>query len=284
MANDRHVALINRVAQYVYDNSSKDISLDELSQVAFVSKFHLNRLFASATGCQLGEFVKRCRLEKAYRLIESGETSILDVALAVGYESHSSFSRAFQNYFVITPSELMEGKPSPAQNLKVSPKVVQELSLTPEVIELPEREVVGLYAVGFAEQSYQQVAGETFQKLFSKSDQENFDDLQAIGVSIDRPWKVEDQTQCRLFCGFLRGLKRDDHLESFIWPGGKWAKFIHRGGYAGLWQTIDSIYSCWVIPNDIQLRDCHLIQRYINNPVQCEPQDLVTELYFAIEC
>ena len=74
-----------------------------------VSKYHLNRLFQATTGFQLGEFIQRRRLQHAYSLLSAGECSVIDASLAVGYESHSAFSRAFHKAFDCKPNEVRLG-------------------------------------------------------------------------------------------------------------------------------------------------------------------------------
>jgi AraC family transcriptional regulator len=91
--------IINQVGQYIYDNSDQVISLDGLASYTGFSKYHFNRIFFAATGYQLGEFIQRHKLEKALHLIKQGNHNIIDVALSVGYDSPSSFSRAFKKNF-----------------------------------------------------------------------------------------------------------------------------------------------------------------------------------------
>jgi AraC family transcriptional regulator len=50
-----------------------------------------------------------------------------------------------------------------------------------------------------------------------------------------------------------------------------------------MWQTISQVYSQWVLPNNIKLKDQQIVQLYLNNPMEIEPKALKTELYFALE-
>ena len=53
----KHTSTINQIAQYIYDNVEKAISLDSLARQFSVSKYHLNRLFFAQIGMNLGEFM-----------------------------------------------------------------------------------------------------------------------------------------------------------------------------------------------------------------------------------
>ncbi|MCF6459281.1 helix-turn-helix transcriptional regulator [Pseudoalteromonas sp. MMG024] len=105
-----NAAIISKVAQYVYDHSDEAINVEALADYAGFSKYHFNRMFFAATGFQLGEFIKRQKLEKAMFLLKTGHSNILEVAMSVGYDSPSSFIRAFKTNFGCTPSDIQNGK------------------------------------------------------------------------------------------------------------------------------------------------------------------------------
>ncbi len=288
--HNRYIDVINCIGQYIYDHSDQAITLDELAQLVAVSKYHLNRIFAAATGYQLGEFVQRRKLDKALFLIQQQQHKLIDVALAVGYDSHSSFSRAFQKQFGLTPTDIANGRPVQSSGQRKKPKYIapeeQQQALQPEILLLPQQTIYGLYGKGFTNQSFQAMAEGLYAQLVELAGQP-YESLEPIGVSLDNPW-AEDQSQCRFFAGLCLGLEHlgpenNSPLESFLWPAGKWAKFTHTGPYHAMWQTIMKIYSQWAIPNDIAFTDTAIIQRYHNDLQTTAPEDLVTELYFGIE-
>eukprot|EP00831_Metopus_contortus_P037919 TRINITY_DN29868_c0_g1_i1.p3 TRINITY_DN29868_c0_g1~~TRINITY_DN29868_c0_g1_i1.p3 ORF type:complete len:113 (-),score=28.07 TRINITY_DN29868_c0_g1_i1:84-422(-) len=55
-------------------------------------------------GLSIGAYVRKLRMEKALEFIESGQFSILQVALYVGYSNPSHFSEAFKRYHGRLPS------------------------------------------------------------------------------------------------------------------------------------------------------------------------------------
>ena len=277
--------IINQVGQYIYDNSDQAISLDGLASYTGFSKYHFNRIFFAATGYQLGEFIQRHKLEKALHLIKQGNHNIIDVALSVGYDSPSSFSRAFKKNFSMTPSDVVQGKlPNNERAGSLKPrKQLTNQKLKPVWKTLSEQEVYGLYGKGFNEQSFSSVAGELYVRLTAMADPLSYAELQPIGVSVDNPWMGE-QTESRFFAGFVDGLS-DHHekLETFKWRAGRWACFTHSGPHDCMWQTISQVYSQWVLPNNIKLKDQQIVQLYLNNPMERDPEALKTELYFAVE-
>ncbi len=282
---NKNAKIISQVAQYIYDHSAQPIKLDDLAKFTGFSKYHFNRIFFAATGYQLGEFVQRQKLEKALYIIKEGNHNLIDVALSVGYDSQSSFSRAFKKHFSRTPSEVANGELP--ENLRggslVPKKSFSHSALRPRWQLLPEKMVYGLYGKGFNEQSFSQLAGQLYGRLASLAKPSTFDVLQPIGISITNPW-VGEQSESTFFAGFLTGLEgHESELESYCWRGGRYACFTHSGPHNTMWQTISQVYAQWVLPNNIKLKDEHIVQLYLNNPNDCEPSDLKTELYFAVE-
>ncbi len=285
MADTKNTKIINQVAQYIYDHSDQPINLDSLASYTGFSKYHFNRLFFAATGYPLGEFIQRHKLEKALHLIKQGKHNMIDVALSVGYDSPSSFSRAFKKNFSVTPSNVAQGHlPINDRAGSLQPKkLFTEQTLDPVWRTLPEQKVYGLYGKGFNEQSFSAVTGKLYGHLAAIAEPLSYAELKPIGVSVDNPWAGE-QTESRFFAGFVNGLRaHHGELEAFSWKAGRWACFTHTGPHDCMWQTMSLVYAQWVLPNNIKLKDQQLVQVYLNNPMETEPEALKTELYFAVE-
>jgi AraC family transcriptional regulator len=158
--NNKNAKIISQVGQYIYGHSDQVISLDRLASYIGFSKYHFNHIFFAATGYQLGEFIQRHKLEKALYLIKQGNHNIIDVALSVGYDSSSSFSRAFKKNFSVTPSDLVQGNlltNDRAGSLKPRKRLTDQ-KLEPVWKTLPDQKVYGFYGKGFNEQSFSAVA------------------------------------------------------------------------------------------------------------------------------
>ncbi|MBU2972383.1 GyrI-like domain-containing protein [Pseudoalteromonas sp. C2R02] len=283
--SNKNAKIISQVGQYIYNHSDKTISLDDLASYTGFSKYHFNRIFFAATGYQLGEFIQRHKLEKALHLIKQGNHNIIDVAMSVGYDSPSSFSRAFKKNFSVTPSDVIQGKlPSNERAGSLKPKkILTDQKIEPVWKTLPEQKILGLYGKGFNEQSFSVVAGKLYGQLATMAEPLNYTQLQPIGVSVDNPWAGE-QTESRFFAGFVEGLSaHSEKLAFFKWRGGRWACFTHTGPHYCMWQTISQVYAQWVLPNNIKLKDQQIVQLYLNNPMDTDPEALKTELYFAVD-
>jgi len=83
-----------------------EVSLDELSVVAGISRYHFAHVFARATGQSAMRYMRGRRLSEAARVLANGGPDILTVALDFGYGSHEAFTRAFRDQFGVTPESV----------------------------------------------------------------------------------------------------------------------------------------------------------------------------------
>jgi AraC-like DNA-binding protein len=94
-----------RARDFIDAEFSTQLSLPLIAQEANYSPFHFNRLYRSVfSETPTGHLIRR-RMEEAARLIAESDASILEVVLAVGYESHTTFCERFRQFTGHLPSE-----------------------------------------------------------------------------------------------------------------------------------------------------------------------------------
>lgn len=96
---------MQRVLAYVSAHLDSDISLAALASRSGLSRFHLQRVFSNAVGESPKHLTFRLRLGRAAVLLLTTKQSILDIALATGFGSHETFTRAFERQFKMTPRQ-----------------------------------------------------------------------------------------------------------------------------------------------------------------------------------
>lgn len=96
---------MHRVMRHIDSHLAAPLELGELAAVANFSAFHFHRLFAAWTGERVGDYVRRRRLEvAAMRLVTQPSSTVLEIALSVGFGSSEAFSRSFKLHFAKSPS------------------------------------------------------------------------------------------------------------------------------------------------------------------------------------
>jgi AraC-like DNA-binding protein len=85
-----------------------DLSLADLAQQLYCSAAHLSRIFRGATGFKLSDYRQELRLRKGLFLLEESRLEIGNIAIHLGFASHSHFTSAFHRRFGVNPSDFVK--------------------------------------------------------------------------------------------------------------------------------------------------------------------------------
>lgn len=96
--------LLIQARDYMDDNSHADISLDDISQQANLSKYHFLRMFRQQFGITPHQYILNGRINRAREALESG-VSLDDVVFAHGFSDLSHFNRRFKPIYGMTPRQ-----------------------------------------------------------------------------------------------------------------------------------------------------------------------------------
>ena len=96
--------LIESVLHYIGEHYREEISLDELAERFYVSKYHLSHLFRQTVGVSVYRYVLLKRLQHARQLLSEGE-SPGSAGRASGFPEYSGFYRAFRQVYGTSPGE-----------------------------------------------------------------------------------------------------------------------------------------------------------------------------------
>lgn len=101
---------LNKVVEVINDHI-RDISFDveSFAKNMAVSKSLLTKKLIALTGESPGEFIKRCRLNKAIKMLEHKSGNITEIAFECGFNDASYFTACFKKQFGITPSKYIHG-------------------------------------------------------------------------------------------------------------------------------------------------------------------------------
>src|SRR5262245_31673574 len=94
---------LRRAIEFMSDNCGRELSLAEIARAAYLSEFHLARLFKKITGATPHSYLASLRIERARRLLAESDLPIAEVGADVGYASQSHFTKIFREATGMTP-------------------------------------------------------------------------------------------------------------------------------------------------------------------------------------
>lgn len=100
----RYLDIIQASLDYIEENLKTSVTPEELSAQAGFSLFHYYRLFQSAVGIPVMQYITRRRLLWAMYEMSMGKTQV-KAALAYGFDTSAGFYKAFRREFGCAPSE-----------------------------------------------------------------------------------------------------------------------------------------------------------------------------------
>jgi transcriptional regulator GlxA family with amidase domain len=96
-------SVVERAQQWLQKNMAGDVSMSDLARAVAVSERTLARRFTLATGQTPHGYLQAVRLQAARALLEIGDMPVQSVAVQVGYNDVSSFTRLFKDAVGLTP-------------------------------------------------------------------------------------------------------------------------------------------------------------------------------------
>ncbi|MCR5627593.1 MAG: PocR ligand-binding domain-containing protein [Lachnospiraceae bacterium] len=97
--------IIRHAFSYISDNYSKRLTLEEVAEVVHLNPSYFSTLFKKSSGSSFREYLNMVRIEASKHLLESTSYSLIDIAIAVGFEDQSYFTKVFKKYTGLTPKQ-----------------------------------------------------------------------------------------------------------------------------------------------------------------------------------
>ena len=101
--------LLKRAISLVEDHiKDPQFGVEKMAEEMSMSRTNLHRKIKSVTGFPHSELIRSIRLRKAAKLIINKVDSVTQIALLVGFDDYSHFSKAFKKHFGVSPSSYEE--------------------------------------------------------------------------------------------------------------------------------------------------------------------------------
>lgn len=246
-----------RVFEHVDAHADEDLSVEALAVIAGLSKFHFQRQFAAQFGIGVHEYVQLVRFHRASFRLAFRESSILEIALECGYESHQAFTRAFKAAFGQAPSEFRANPDWVAWEERVGQlgELRRQQAMAPPNVRIELRPRLRVTAL------------------------EHRGDARALLVTLRRfiAWRrsrglsprtsatynlVYDEDHIDLCVEGASSAPTEGMVEKVI-AEGRCAVLRHVGPEPALWRTVDWLYAQWLPASGEALRDEPLCLRRV---------------------
>ena len=94
-----------KVINYISENYNKNISLEDLASISYMTTNSFCRYFKNRTGKTAFQFIREFRINKACQMLINGEKNISQICFDTGFNSLSSFNRVFKSLKLISATE-----------------------------------------------------------------------------------------------------------------------------------------------------------------------------------
>jgi len=263
-----NLARVQTAIDFIEENLDRNIQLTEISAVANMSHWHFQRIFRALTNETLKSYVRSRRIVNSLSTLQNKELSILDVAIATGFESHESYTRAFKKLFGITPSLFRESAQDNLifQKYRFNESYLSNLNsnveLEPRFYSTSDRFFVGMTTECIGIESDKNNIAEKLPQLwenFVPRMQEVPNPKDQTGYGIISHKEDEYGNKTRLFytaCMQVNVLPENlpNGFDSIHLPAQHYAEFKHRGmvDVDSVNQSISYIYSSWLMNSNMR--------------------------------
>jgi len=283
---DKYYNRFAKVFDYIDQHLDESLSLKKLSEVANFSPYHFHRQFSALSGMSLGRYIQLMRLKRAsYRLVFNLNEKVIDIALDAGFQHAESFSRAFKQWFKVTPSEFRQQPMWVDWHQRThQPQRKWRENMSVEITHFPTTKVAMLVHRGDP-----LCINETAAQFVTWRKESGLSPVRlsrTFGVAPNDPTSTSPEDFEFRICGSINSAINEDNvfgIVNSIIPGGRCAMLRHQGSHNALTDLAKSLYRDWLPASGEELRDFPLFFHYHNFIHEVAEHELVTDIYLPLK-
>ncbi|WP_027857122.1 AraC family transcriptional regulator [Marinobacterium jannaschii] len=247
-------ARLEKVIASIETCLERPLSVTELAQQVHWSRWQVQRTFLACFGYSLGYYSRCRRLSIAAAALVDTERAILDIAVAAGFETQQSFSRAFSQQFGLSPNRYrLRGQICdlfPRLDPGVALSRDGEFKMEPKIISHQAKQLCGLdtrfNAFGSPDPDAMELLPRLWQQMQAEVKKQNIAATVYWGV-VDSS-TANDQLQGMTYmAGFeVKPGKSCANLKRFEIPAQTYACYTHQGPLSRIGETIEAIFRDWL--------------------------------------
>lgn len=270
---------IQNALQYIEDNLTENLQIEDIAAKAYVSPFYFQRIFSVLCGFTVSEYIRNRRLSLAAQELSADNVKVIDIALKYGYDSNDSFTRAFTKFHGISPSSAKEKGAKLKAFAPVRIKLTLEGGTMMEyrILEKAAFTVMGKSRRFCSDTSYEEIP-KFWQEHMSSG--ENKIVCGMYGICLDGDGKNFDYL---IADNYLPWNEIPEGYVTKVIPAGTWAVFPCRGALPKALQDVNTkIWSEW-LPNckEYKLAGNYNLEVYLTPP-QENPDDYYSEIWVPV--
>lgn len=105
--------VISTVKRYTEEHY-KEVTLEKLAELVYMNPDYLSKFFKKHAGMLFSEYLTKVRMEKAAQFLGDIRYKVYEISDLVGYSNSFNFSRAFKQYYKMSPREYRDRKIHPS--------------------------------------------------------------------------------------------------------------------------------------------------------------------------
>jgi AraC family transcriptional regulator len=251
--NKNILKTIEDVLDFIEVKLTHNISLDEIAQMAYLSKYHLHRLLSHAVGQPLINYIRARKLSASIDLLMDSRNTILSVSAYFGFEHEQSYTRAFKKQFDIAPSRFRKETPMIALIEKADISHLKEIQdgvvFKPSIVFKPTIQLIGLkHKIDMADNMQNFTANQVGNDFYSKYRPFVKNTVQEhvyIGLTRFDSWT---ENAYSYYFPSVQVSSFDDipaGMETNMLPESKYVVFKYIGGFHPMHLTIRHLEQIW---------------------------------------
>jgi AraC family transcriptional regulator len=262
-ATDHYRTRFRKVLDYIDAHLDATLDVEKLSDVAAFSKFHFHRQFTATFGIGVSRYVQLKRLRRAsYELAFLDDRSVMEIALASGYEGPEAFARAFRKSVGQSPAEFRRAPAwgpwhatyQPLSTLRSEHMRTDYHVSQVRIVDFPETRVATLEHRGDPA-----LVMASVRNFIAWRRQNGLPPVKSATFNLlyDNPYEIEaDRYRIDLCAATDREIAPNAHgVIAKTIPAGRCATLRHVGGDDTWEQAMRFLYSGWLPQSGEELRD-----------------------------
>lgn len=104
-SESKNPVLIKKCIAYINEHYKENITLDTVANMVHLNASYFSSVFKKEMGASFSSYLNKIRIEQSKLLLKNTDYSILNIALEVGFEDQSYFSKVFKSLTNMTPKQ-----------------------------------------------------------------------------------------------------------------------------------------------------------------------------------